>query len=380
MIKTAFKFLKYDKPKSIGVVVGIVISTFLIGQQIGVLLFLTGLMGGLINNSDTEKYQILVVDKITINANELAKLDERLVREVRSIDGVESSFPVVASGAVATFETGKEAPVTIIGSDAPYFVAGPKRGKIEKGNLEDLIREDAVSADFFDASTFNHPTDVGTKLEINGKRAFISLQTKDARGFGGAYFFTTLSKARYYCNFPEDKVSAIAVSVKNGYPVEKVRDNINKTLTRVRAWRSEDLKSSSVMFIVISSNIGTSIGSLVIFAIISGFFIIGLTLYSSAMDRIKDYGTLKAIGATNGYVTKLILTQSLMFAVFGFGIAWLLLAGFRAGVANSGLIITLSPLLLLGLFLTTFFISVGSAFFFSIRTINNVEPASVFRG
>jgi putative ABC transport system permease protein len=44
--------------------------------------------------------------------------------------------------------------------------------------------------------------------------------------------------------------------------------------------------------------------------VISGFFIIGLTLYSSAVDRIRDYGTLKAIGATNGYITRLILLQS----------------------------------------------------------------------
>ncbi len=159
----------------------------------------------------------------------------------------------------------------------------------------------------------------------------------------------------------------------------QVRDNINKALPSIRAWKTEDLRSSTVRFIVVSSNIGTSIGSLVIFAIISGFFIIGLTLYSSAIDRIKDYGTLKAIGATNGYITRLILTQSLITATVGFCIAWLLLAGFQAGVANAGLLFRLSPLLLTGLYLLTFIISTASALFFSIRTINNVEPASVFR-
>ena len=106
MIKTAYKFLKYDKPKSIGVVIAIVVSVFLIGRQIGILTFLTGLMGGIINNSDKEKSQILVVDRITINANELARLDERLVREIKSIDGVEKTYPIVLAGATVTFETG----------------------------------------------------------------------------------------------------------------------------------------------------------------------------------------------------------------------------------------------------------------------------------
>ncbi len=380
MIKTAFRFLKYDKPKSIGVIVAIVVSVFLIGQQVGILSFLMSLMGGIINNSDLEKARIFVVDKITINANELGQIDERLVRELRSIDGVERTYPIVLTAATATFETGKSVPVVLIGSDAPDFVGGPAKNKIIKGDLQDLIKDFAVTAEFFDSKTFNHTTDVGTQLEINGKRAFIALQTKDARGFGGSYLFTTLERARYFGNFPENKVSAIAVSAKKGYPVNLVRDNINKVFTGVRAWKSEDLRSSTVSFIVASSNIGTSIGSLVVFAIISGFFIIGLTLYSSAIDRIRDYGTLKAIGATNGYITRLILIQSFMFAFFGFVIALFLLIGFRQGVSKAGLIFSISPAIMAGLFLTTLVISVGSSFFFSIRTINKVEPASVFRG
>lgn len=379
MIKTAFNFLKYDKPKSIGVIIGIVICIFLIGQQIGILTFLMGLMGGLIDNSDKNNAQIWVVDRITINVNELARLDESLVREVRSVEGVESSFPVVVTGAIATFSSGKTAPVNIIGSDPPNFIAGPTTEKIGEGDLFDLVLDNAISADFYDASTFANPTDIGTELEINGKKAHIKLQTKDARGFGGSYFYTTLSKARAYGNFPEDKVSAIAVGIKEGYSAEEVRDNINKTLPTIRAWKTEDLKSSTVRFIVASSNIGTSIGSLVIFAIISGFFIIGLTLYSSAIDRIKDYGTLKAIGATNSYITKLILTQSMITATMGFMIAWFLLFGFQKGVAEAGLLFRLSPGLLAGLYLLTILISTGSALFFSIRTIGNVEPASVFR-
>ncbi len=379
MIKTAYNFLKYDKPKSIGVIIGIVICIFLIGQQIGILTFLTGLMGGLIENSDTKNAQIWVVDQITINANELAKLDASLVREVRSIEGVESAYPFVVTGAIASFKSGKTAPVTIIGSDPPHFIAGPNQEKTGEGDLFDLVQENAISADYFDASTFANPTDVGTELEINGKRAFIKLQTRDARGFGGSYFYTTLSKARTYGNFPENKISAIAVGIKHGYTADIVRDNINSGIPGIRAWKTDDLKSSTVRFIVVSSNIGTSIGSLVIFAIISGFFIIGLTLYSSAIDRIKDYGTLKAMGATNGYITRLILTQSLITATLGFIIAWLLLVGFQKGVASGGLLFRLSPGLLTGLYLLTTIISTGSALFFSIRTIANVEPASVFR-
>lgn len=379
MIQTAFKFIKYDKSKSIGVIVGIVISIFLIGQQIGILGFLTGLMGGIVENSRKDIGQIWVVDNITKNVNELGKLDERLVREIRSIEGVENTFPVVAANGLVKFQNGKTGSVLLIGSEAPLYIAGPNQSKINKGNLNDLALEGAVSAEFFDESTFDNSLEIGNRVEINGKEAFIRLQTKNARGFAGSFFYTTLSKARFFGNFPETKISAVAVQVKDGYDIPSVVNNINSKIYGIKAWDAEELRKSTVSFITISSNIGTSVGSLVVFAIISGFFIIGLTLYSSALDRIKDYGTLKAIGATNGYIRNLILLQSFIFALIGFTIAFLLLNGFKSGVESAGLVISYSGVEILGLFLITVFISVGGSFF-AIKKINSVEPASVFRG
>lgn len=379
MIQTAFKFIRYDKSKSIGVVIGIVISIFLIGQQIGILGFLTGLMGGLIANSREDIGEIWVIDPITQNANELGKLDGRYVQEIRSIEGVQTTFPVVITNGLVKFKNGKTAPVLLIGSEAPDFVAGPAPAKIKEGLLADLSSEGAVSAEFFDASTFENDISLGTRVEINGKEAFIRVQTKNARGFAGAFFYTTLSKAQRFGNFPETKVSAIVVQVKKGESKSEVMDRINATFPQVKAWDAKVLKETTIQFITISSNIGTSVGSLVVFAIISGFFIIGLTLYSAALDRIKDYGTLKAIGATNGYVRNLILIQSLLFALIGFSLAMLLLFGFSTGVESAGLVITYGWKEILGLFLVTLFISIGGSYF-AISKVNGVEPASVFRG
>lgn len=379
MIGTALKFIRYDKSKSIGVVIGIVISIFLIGQQIGILGFLTGLMGGLIENSRKDVGQIWVIDNITQNANELGELDERLVREIRSIAGVENTYPIIASNGLVKFKNGKTASVLLVGSEAPVFVAGPNESKINKGTTEDLLMDGAVSGELFDEKIFDNSLEIGNRVEINGKEAFIRMQTKNARGFAGAFFYTTLSKARFYSNFPENKVSAIAVKVKPGYEIDTVVNNINAIMYGVRAWDANDLQQTTISFITISSNIGTSVGSLVVFAIISGFFIIGLTLYSSALDRIKDYGTLKAIGATNSYVRNLILLQSFIFALLGFALAFGLLMGFKTGVENAGLVINYSAVEILALFIITIFISVGGSFF-AIKKINSVEPASVFRG
>ena len=189
---------------------------------------------------------------------------------------------------------------------------------------------------------------------------------------------TTIERARFYSNQSVNTISAVLVNVLPGANVDSVVANINHTIYGVRAWPSKKLALSSIKKILVSSGIALSTGTLIIFALIAGFFIIGLTMYSSALDRLKDYGTLKAIGAGNNYISRLILTQALLFSIVGYMIGLLLLEGFKRGVASSGLLFTFSPLMLLGMFVTIALISLGGASF-ALSRIRSVEPAAVFR-
>jgi len=375
MLRYAWQFMKYDKAKSLGIVIGIVISIFLIGQQTGIFLFLTGAMKALVENT---KADLWVVDAKTVNANALGKLDIRKVREVESVEGVGRTFPVVVAGGTARFDNGTTAGVQVIGSDGPEYRIGLNRNKIVGGTLENLLEEGAVSADYYDRVTLGGALR-GTQFEINGKKAFIALQTKGVRGFGGVFMFTTMEKARFFGNQPNTSVSAVLVDVAPGMDPATVRDRINKSVFGVRAWTSKDFANSTVGFLLANSGIGFSIGSLIVFALIAGFFIIGLTMYSAALDRIRDYGTLKGIGASNGYIVRLILLQAFLFALVGFALGYLFIDLFRRGIAKAGTTFEFSPIIVLGFFLITLLISIGGAFF-AIRRIISLEPASVFRG
>ncbi len=378
MIRTAIKFIQYDRSKSIGIVAGIVISVFLIGQQLGTLHFITKAMGGLMDNANPDAGQIWVVDNATKNANVLSRIDSRLVREIRSINGVQNTYPIVVANASITLRNGKSSPVILIGSKGPVFAGGPDTAKIIKGHIFSLTQPNTVSLEYFDNKTLNAALGIGSSLEINGKNAVIKVETKNVQAFGGHYMYTDIDNARFYGNFPNDKVSIVSVKVEPGADIGEVSAAINRTFYGVRAWRIEDFRESTVKHLLKTTNMGLSFGTLVVFAIITGFFIIGLTLYSAVLDRLRDYGTFKAMGATNGYVRRLILTQALLFAVTGFIIALLLLILFKSGVARAGLILELSPELIVLLLLVTLFISVGGSLF-AIRKINKVEPASVFK-
>ena len=374
MLKTAWEFIRFDKAKSFGVIVGILISTFLIGQQLGVFFFLTGLMGSLATNV---KADIWVVDSKTDDVNQLGKLDIRTLRAVQGLSGVKEAFPILITGASCNYNNGTSGAITLIGVDISKLNTVLDSSKIIAGKPADLQMDGAVSAEFFEKKNIGDNINLGTDFEINGKRAFFALQTKGFRGFGSSISVTTIERARFYSNQSVNNISAVLVKLVPGANADDVVARINSTVSGVRAWPSQALAKSTIQKILGSSGIALSTGTLIIFALIAGFFIIGLTMYSSALDRLKDYGTLKAIGAGNGYIRRLILTQAMFFAIAGFVIGMLLLEGFRMSVAKSGLIFSFSPLVISGMFLTIALIAVGGASF-ALRRISSVEPAAVF--
>jgi len=375
MLKIAWKFIRFDKAKSIGVIVGILISTFLIGQQFGTFLFLSGLMGALATDV---KADIWVVDSKTNDVNQLGRLDIRNFRAVQGIKGVKEAFPLLIAAASCNFKNGTSGAITLIGVNTSHLYAVLDPGKIIAGSTGDLLLDGAVSGEYFEKKNLGANIDLGTDFEINGKRAYFALQTKDFRGFGSSFCVTTIERARFYSNQSVNNISAVLVNLEPGQNVDEVVADINTNIYGVRAWPSKKLALSSVMKILMSSGIALSTGTLIIFALIAGFFIIGLTMYSSALDRLKDYGTLKAIGAGNKYISLLILTQALLFSVVGFLTGLLLLEGFRRGVEKSGLIFSFTPLMLLAMFAVIGMISLSGASF-ALSRIRSVEPATVFR-
>jgi putative ABC transport system permease protein len=372
MIRLALDFLRYDKAKTIGALFGVIISIFLIGQQAGIFIFLTNAMTALADNTKTDMW---VVDESTTNVSALGKLDVRLLREVASIEGVKRTYPYVIAPGSAKFANGKTAGLNLIGSEAPAFRGGP--WNLNTGTREDLLSDGAITTDFYDSKTLGD-SKFGDWLEVGGQQVHIAAQTKGARGFGLVYSFTTIERARALGNFPTDKVSAILMDLEPGADPVKVRDRINSTIPGVKAWLPKDFSKATLVTVLFSTGIAISIGTLVIFAIISGTVIIGLTLYSSAIDRLKDYGIMKAIGATNGYITRMIFLQAFLIGIVGFGVAMVFLELFRNGIANAGTLFNYSlPLraAFLGLTLT---ISLSGGFF-AARRISKLEPAAIFR-
>ena len=372
MLKIAYRFMVYDKPKLIGALVGVVIATYLIGQQVGVFTFLTNAMRSLADNTKTEMW---VVDPYTTNVNALGQIDMRVGREIESIEGVAKVYPVVIAGSSARFQNGKTFGVTIIGSQAPDFVGGP--WNLAEGTTSDLFPDGAVTTEYFDRKNMGNVVR-GDFFEISGKRVYSAAVTKGVRGFGPVFVFTTLERARYLGKVPTSKVSAFLLKLEPGTDSIKVRDEINRRIFGVKAWLPKEFAKATQTTILGSSGIAISTYTQVFFAVIIGFVIVGLSLYSSAIDRLKDYATMKAIGANNNYLRKLIITQTLIIAFVGFSIGTFFVEMFRFGISKAGTIFNFTLTTRLT-FLTVILVVSMTGALFAIRRITKAEPASVFR-
>ncbi len=374
MLRTALRFLIYDKAKTIGALAGVIISVFLIGQQVGLLFFFFDAMGALAKNNPD---YIWVTDNKTTNVNALSPMDMRVGWQLASIPGVAQIYPLVVAAGSAKFANGKSGGLLLIGVQYPEFAGGPWR--LDNAPKEVMLTDGAVVTDYFDRAALGD-ANVGDYFEINGKKVFIAANTKGVRSFGGNYAFTTIERARYLGNFPTTKASAFLVKWDASMTREQVIANINASnIYGIRAWDSEALAESSIRELLGSSGIAISLGSLITFALIVGFVIIGLTLYSAAIDRIRDYGTLKAIGANNWYVRRLILSQAFLIACMGFALGFVLVLGFKQGVAQAGTLFEFPGWVPFALFGVTLLIAFfGSAF--AIQRIVSLEPSAVFRG
>lgn len=378
MLSTAFKFVRFEKSKSMGILVAIVISIYLIGIELGMFFYLANIIGGIVGNANPQYAQVFVVKKQTENVNQLSPLDVRWENQLRSIDGVTGTHGFVITNVSVRFPNGKDAPAMIIGSDYPVLAAGPYADLVYSGSIGSLAAPEVVSTDFYDNKALRYEVKPGTRFEINGKSATVGVMTKDAKGFSSPLIYTTTDKARYYTGMSPTQVSGVIVTVSDAGMIESVVSRINQIAPDLKAWPADKIRTATIINVMTDNNMGMSFATLVLFGIISGFFIIGLTMYSVTYDRIKDYGTLKAIGASGNYITRLVVAQSVIYALIGYLVSLILLIISKIGMAKGGLIISLTPALLSFLFLTTLIISVGSSYF-SIRKLKKVEPSSVFR-
>ena len=123
------------------------------------------------------------------------------------------------------------------------------------------------------------------------------------------------------------------------------------------------------------------IGLMVAIAFVVGVLVVGLVIYTATIERRREYGAVKAIGARNRMLYRVVATQALIAAAVG------AVAGVSLAYGGGAALMALRPQFLVaiepgavGVVLAASLVMALLAALIPARTVARLEPAEVFRG
>ncbi|MGA3303383.1 MAG: FtsX-like permease family protein [Methylovirgula sp.] len=367
----ASRNLFQDRLRFVASLIGIVLSVVLVMVQMGLYFGFGRMITTVIDHVPTDLW---IVSNGVNCVEDLSLLKVRMQKSLMAIDGVTEAVPVVVGFSGWSLPDGAMTPVFIIGSDVA--TGGLSPWDVVEGTVQSLTTPGTVAVDrsYSDRLAVSG---VGTTSRIRGLAVKVGVVTDGIRSFTTTpYVFTDLDGARSYVGLPANFTSYFLVRLKPKADVERIRQNILSNMTGIQALTPEQFRQRSRSFWLFGTGAGAALLAGVILSAIVGTAVVAQTLFSSTKDHLYEFATLRAIGASNGYIYEVIICQAVLSAVIGFAIAALIGTAIVHFTAKSALQIMITPGLMIELFLVTVVMCVVSAFAAILRVIR-VDPAIV---
>lgn len=373
MLRLALRQLLDAPSKSAGTLVGVIVSVFLMAQQLSILL---GILGRVAAFADGTQVDLWVVSLATESSDITDSVPTSRVAQAASTEGVDWAAPVLQGMSRLTRPDGVRELVKVVGVEPPRYaglaatLAQGTRPNALRGPGRILISES-------DRPSYGFPTP-GARVELAGRTAFIGgfFQGLDPHG-SYTYVFANIADARAWLDLPPDRATFVAVGVARGHSLGDVQQRLQARMPETRVITSAELRSMETGFFLQRTPVGLVFGMGTAVAALVGAIIVALTFHASVTDRLRDYGTLKAIGATRSDLLRLLLAQAWTFFAIGSAIG---LASFFIVKAHATQAPMLAPPWMLATVVGTAFLSCTAASLLAVRGVLSVDPAIVFRG
>ena len=264
-----------------------------------------------------------------------------------------------------------------MGFDLDSGLGGPYN--IAAGQVELLHGEDTVIIDDLYCSKLGVKK-IGDAVEINGKRARVVGFTHGLRSFTTRpYVFTSFKNAQNYLKLGEGDTIYILLKAAAGSDLQALKRAVKAAVPSDEVFTTPEFALKTRRYWVIGTGAGLTTLLGAVLGMLVGIVVVAQTIYSSTVDHLREFGTLKAIGAPNWVVYKVIVEQALISAVLGFCIGICIAIAICRASANSHISILLPPSVAGGFFVLTV-VMCASAAVLSIRKAATIDPMMVFRG
>lgn len=233
-------------------------------------------------------------------------LPVRLSQVIEEVDGVQASTPVLTKFLGEKFQL-------VFGVDKESFLRVSTNLKILQGRLFEAPREAMIDTIYAERWKLN----VGDNLELLGNEFKVSGIFR--AGIGARVFLplTTLQEL----NGTPDKATMFFIRANEGGSLDRVYDSLKERFRSYKITRSEEIQE---IMMDTAPGFRQFVTAMAIISVSISFLIILLAMYSTIMERTREIGILKSLGASKLYIVRLVLKESFLICVAGVGLGFLL--------------------------------------------------------
>ena len=376
MVLLARRNLFHDHIRFAVTLTGIVFALVLIIIQFGLFLGFTTTTS---NNIDHSKADLWIVFRGVGYFDTSRAFSERKFYQVLATPGVQQAEKYMQGFANWKRPDGRVENIQIIG-----FRPGSSLGEpwnLVEGNLADARQDDSVIVDDLYKEKLG-VSRLGDRVEIGNRRARVVGFTHGIRSFTTSPFvYTAFKNSENYTNpiSKESDLSYILVKAAPGENLPELRRRLAERVSDVDIYTTEEFSRRTRFYWMFTTGAGLAVLTAALMGLVVGVAVVAQTIYAATMDHIREYGTLKAMGATKWYLYRVLIEQAVWSAVLGYVFA-MVLAHFIVQASEKGGAVILMPLpMKIGMLFLAIFMCITAALV-SINKVTKLDPAMVFKG
>lgn len=372
----ALKMLFGDRAKYLMLLCGLTFAVMLIVQQGSIF---WGLMIWSQSSISNINVPIWVTDPGIAQVDEVKPIAGTAVDRVRSVPGVEWAVPLFKGLLRARLANGEYHQITLAGLESSSLIGRP--AEVLEGRFEDILQPDAVALDQWAVERMGGPDviKVGTIFELNDKLARVVAIAKTQKSFTNIpVVYTTYERAIHYMPAERRTLSYVLAKAKDGVPVEEVTRRIHEQ-TGLGAFTADEFGWKTIGWVLKNTGIGINFGTTILLGFIVGMAISGQTFYLFTVENLRQFGALKAMGASTFTLARMILLQAFTVGLTGYGVGIGLATVFGYLTARGGGLPFVETWQLLLLVLVGLLAICTFSALISIVKLARLEPAIVFR-
>ncbi|KAF5997607.1 MULTISPECIES: ABC transporter permease [Streptomyces] len=207
---------------------------------------------------------------------------------------------------------------SVAGVDVTNQDLGPlATSKITSGKTFTATQTDAKVAVVSKSYAKENKYTVGKTFTISGtKYTVIGIATPDSSE-STTDVYLPLKQAQTLGD-AKNKVTTIYVKATDSKQITTVKATIQKNISGTTVTTSADLASTVSGSLSTASNLATSVGKWLSIAVLVAAFLVAALLTSSAVSRrVREFGTLKALGWPSRKVTRQVVGESIVNGLIG---------------------------------------------------------------